>query len=259
MIEELTCRFDIATEFHMNAFRLQAESVLSATRQTYGGRVLSSMAGWEDSGGKIWRDVYLWTDPEKGQLCYAHRDRKWGEVETMELSNVVSVEVESFFEYTPPIGLDKYRHLGFYVELKDGSKHRFCARTSVERAEWLDSLRGLVLAVCYVSPPRQKKSSENGSPIPPRPAVPGGSPWAALPGGGGSPRAAMASSIKPTSQRRTRVEVIEPTFSPTYGHPNEDTIDDLIRRSGEKMTLIPPNLLPPAGSPRRQYFDTTRG
>eukprot|EP01064_Diplonema_japonicum_P023491 TRINITY_DN3392_c0_g1_i1.p1 TRINITY_DN3392_c0_g1~~TRINITY_DN3392_c0_g1_i1.p1 ORF type:complete len:674 (+),score=163.14 TRINITY_DN3392_c0_g1_i1:1718-3739(+) len=249
-LEAADARYHIASDFHFEAFKLQADSVLSATRQTYGGRVQSSFSGWDKGGGKIWRDVYLWTDPEGGTLNYAHRDRKWGEVESLDLRKVLSVEVESFYEYPPPEGVGCCQASGFYIEMKDETKHRFCTATTVERSEWLDALRGLLLAVCYVSPRRMPiEGVEYGSPPVPRPAVQGASSWSAVEGGG-SPRAAAATSLSPRSVRRTRAVITQPSTPGQYGHPSSDMSAEMQQIAAHSKVTVLPSGSP---SPRRAY------
>ena len=241
--EEAELRGELTQEFHWGAFRLQAESVLAATAQTYGGRVLSSLHGWDTNGGVLWRDLYLWPDVATKRLNYAHRDRRWGEVESIDLSRVTSIEVESFYEYPGPPQIERFRHLGFYIEMVSGEKHRFCATHSVERSEWLDSLRQLLLAVCYDSPQRKYHTVVGGGvPVPPRPAQQGAASWAAVEGGG-SPRAAAAVMLKPGSPRRARTVVTQPSSDVpgTFGHASPTRAERERESASPHRVTVTPN------------------
>eukprot|EP01063_Lacrimia_lanifica_P025340 TRINITY_DN33131_c0_g1_i1.p1 TRINITY_DN33131_c0_g1~~TRINITY_DN33131_c0_g1_i1.p1 ORF type:complete len:662 (+),score=265.16 TRINITY_DN33131_c0_g1_i1:137-2122(+) len=240
-LDELLARARLESEFHTAAFAMMGQSVRASTAQVQGGRVMASMSGWDRNGGHPWRRVYMWADGQCGTLNYSHRDLRWGEIESIDLTKVTSVEVEGFWEAAPPPGIKGSEHLGFYIEMNSGLKHRFCADTVAERSEWLDGLRGLVLTVCYPKPQTHTTVVGNGTPIPPLPAHPG-QHWGHTEGGG-VPAAAAASHVhglRSASPRKSRAAVTQasPTTPGTFTSPRRVDLDAQHPRHS-KVTLLP--------------------
>eukprot|EP01062_Namystynia_karyoxenos_P077093 TRINITY_DN768_c3_g1_i2.p1 TRINITY_DN768_c3_g1~~TRINITY_DN768_c3_g1_i2.p1 ORF type:complete len:676 (+),score=201.56 TRINITY_DN768_c3_g1_i2:78-2105(+) len=178
-------RHRIASEAALLACECFNAALRPATAQRMGGRLLTCLDGWRATA-RPWRDVYVWADARRGLLHYSHRDPRFGEVESLSLDFVAAVEVEPFVDPAVPLpatpdGVPVARPSGrgFYLEMRDGRKHRFCAQTAHERLQWLDALRGLVITACYgteahsaaaaASPPRLQAVQGEGRQVsPPR-------------------------------------------------------------------------------------------
>eukprot|EP01062_Namystynia_karyoxenos_P023175 TRINITY_DN18913_c0_g1_i2.p1 TRINITY_DN18913_c0_g1~~TRINITY_DN18913_c0_g1_i2.p1 ORF type:complete len:693 (+),score=212.43 TRINITY_DN18913_c0_g1_i2:81-2081(+) len=233
-------------------------SLRDASHQRSVGRILGSMSTWR--GGLPWRWLYLWVDPDAGCVWYATRDPRFGEVEALPFLSIWAVRAEELgAECDPellPGGAAQGDTCGFAVATVDGGVSRFVAASEYERDEWLETftacaataaaqqLRAARLHAAAAAAAADDCYSDGsprspGAHVPPRPALPGGSSWAALPGGG-NPAAAAAATLVPGSPRRARRRVAESSPWGVDSGPSP-------QRSERRLVL-------PAASPRRYVW-----
>eukprot|EP01062_Namystynia_karyoxenos_P023176 TRINITY_DN18913_c0_g2_i1.p1 TRINITY_DN18913_c0_g2~~TRINITY_DN18913_c0_g2_i1.p1 ORF type:complete len:691 (+),score=204.53 TRINITY_DN18913_c0_g2_i1:99-2075(+) len=216
--QEARCRQQIAAQALPGWVAAAAASLHAASEQRSVGRILSCLSSWQ--GGLPWRWLYLWVDYAASCIWYATRDPRFGEVESIPFHSIWAVRPEELGELCDdtmlPGGAAQADSCGFAAAMSDGCVSRFVAATTRERDEWVHTFAtcaaaataqqmraAAAAAAADAGAPAGGPLSPSGAPLPPSPQRPGGSHWAALPGGG-NPAAAAAGTFVPGSMRRTR-------------------------------------------------------